>query len=240
MLFLIFFLNNCFAQEIVNVVMVNKKGITEKAKEAEAFIIIKKFNDHFQRLDYKMHAPLVVEKNFNDSNLTVLDGRYNLYHTNGMLSLEGEYVNSFKENTWNNYNDTGKLILQIKYLHNLVIETINPDTLKKEDSKRDILNPDEIEATYGQGKSDWKKYLEQNLNPDVALNSLKGGDVSIKFVIDTQGRCTNIMVKKSVEFVLDEEVKRLIYISPLWNSASQKGRKVKAYRIQPITFIKQE
>ena len=78
---LIVVLNNFFAQKIVNAVMVGKTGITENPKEAEAFIIIKKFNNHFQRLDYKMHAPLVAEKNFNDSNLTILDGRYCEYHT---------------------------------------------------------------------------------------------------------------------------------------------------------------
>ena len=234
------FLHFCYAQQTVNLVFVNKNSITENVKEADAFIVIKKFDTHFQRLDYKMHAPLLKERNYTDSTLTVLDGRYCEYHINGMLRLHGEYVNNFKENTWYNYNDTGKCILQKKYLHNDLIEIIDPDTLKKDQPPTDILKADEKEAMFGNGKNDWRQYLEKNLHGEEANFSLGGGEVRAMFIIDTVGKCTNIMLKKSKEFVLDEEAKRLIYISPPWNPAYQKGRKVRAFRIQPITFAKGE
>jgi hypothetical protein len=232
-------LDNCFSQEIVNVVMVDKNGITENAKDADAFIIVKKFDNHFQRLDYKMHAPLVKERNYTDSTLTILQGKYYEYDANGILSLIGEYENNLKENTWNIYNDTGKVILQEKYKNGLLIETIDPDTVKKVEPNKDSLDKDEKEASFGKGKKDWMKYLVKNLKPDVSLNSVNGGQVRVMYIVDTLGRCTDITLRKSVEFVLDEEAKRIIYNSPLWNSAYQKGKKVKAYRIQPITFVKQ-
>jgi hypothetical protein len=233
------FCSICFSQEIVNLVMVSKNIVTENIKEADAFIIVKKFDNHFQRLDYKMHAPLVKERNYTDSTLTILQGKYYEYDDNGILSLVGEYENNLKENTWNIYNDTGKVILQKKYIHDLLTETINPDTVKKEEPNKDSLDKDEKEASFGKGKKDWMKYLVKNLKGDVALNSVNGGQVRVMYIVDTLGKCTDITLRKSVEFVLDEEAKRIIYNSPLWNSAYQKGKKVKAYRIQPITFVKQ-
>ena len=143
-----------------------------------------------------------------------------------------------KEKTWSIYNDTGKIVLQKKYLNDVLIETIDPDTIKKADESSDLLSKDEREATFGKRDGDWMKYLLKNLKANVAENSVSGGQVRVMYVVDTIGRCIHITLKKSVEFVLDEEAKRLIYTSPLWNPAYQKGKKVKAYRIQPITFIK--
>jgi hypothetical protein len=46
-------------------------------------------------------------------------------------------------------------------------------------------------------------------------------------------------LRKSVEFVLDEEGMRIIEKAPLWEPAMKDGVKLNAYRIQPITFVKQ-
>ncbi len=75
-LLLIILLNNCFAQEIVNVVLIKGDSITQNPKEADAFVIMKKFESHLQRLDYKKNAPLLKERNFTDSTLSILDGKY--------------------------------------------------------------------------------------------------------------------------------------------------------------------
>ena len=61
----------------------------------------------------------------------------------------------------------------------------------------------------------------------------------VKFVVNTEGKCTQIHMAKSVEYVLDEEARRVIENSPLWQPAVQNGRIVNAYRRQPITFSKQ-
>ena len=76
------------------------------------------------------------------------------------------------------------------------------------------------------------------MNAKVGNQSANGGTVRVGFIVDTLGKCIDIHVRKSIEFVLDEEVKRIIYISPPWIPAEQAGKKVKAYRIQPITFVK--
>ncbi len=66
------------------------------------------------------------------------------------------------------------------------------------------------------------------------------GRFKVQFVLDTAGKTTNIYLRKSAEFVLDEEGLRVIRNSPLWQPAFQNGRKVKAYRTQPFTFVVNE
>ena len=79
----------------------------------------------------------------------------------------------------------------------------------------------------------------ENIHSDVAFNSVSGGKVKVFFMVDKQGKTTEIYMNKSVEFVLDEEAIRVIRESPLWIPAYQNGREVNAYCLQPITFFKE-
>ena len=91
---------------------------------------------------------------------------------------------------------------------------------------------------YKKSNKDWINYLTQTLDPEVGNKSVKGGQVRVGFTVNTSGKCVDIYLRKSVEFVLDEEAIRVIENSPLWEPAIQKGRKVNAYRVQPINFAK--
>ena len=226
-----------YAQKIVNYVFVGNNGITENINEAHSFIIIKKYGERFQRLDYKINAPLVKERNFSDSLLSILEGSYNLYNIKGALIETGSYKNNLKDGSWYHFDGENKLILEEKFSSGILVNS-KTDFSTKNDSQNQLPFKDEREATFGKGNNDWIKYLKQNLNSDVALNSLKGGTVMVGFTIDTIGTVFNIYLKRSVEYVLDEEAKRLIEKSPEWKPAFQNGKPLKAYRLQPITFVK--
>jgi protein TonB len=62
----------------------------------------------------------------------------------------------------------------------------------------------------------------------------------VGFVVDKSGKVRDVHLRKSIEFILDNEAVRIIENSPQWNAAFQDGRNVNAYRIQPITFVKGE
>ena len=131
------------------------------------------------------------------------------------------------------------MVLLEKYENGILMSTLNVDTVEKDKAKEDSLKPGEIEAKFKNGNADWMKYLTRNLNADVANNSINGGNVIAQFMVNTTGKCVEINLFKSVEFVLDEEVIRIIEKSPLWQPAVQAGKNVNAYRRQPITFVKQ-
>jgi protein TonB len=230
-----------FSQEIVNLMLVGEKGITEDIKEARSFIVIKQYPGGFQRLDYNMGAPLIRVKNYSDSLLKILHGAIYDYAPDGAITKSGYYANNLKEKTWFYFNDTGKVILEEIYEKGMLIKTINPDTLPKEpgtDNKK--YDKVDKEAQYKKGDHDWIGYLSEALDPEVGNKSVNGGNVKVCFVVNTAGACVEIHLRKSVEFVLDEEAIRVIEKSPLWEPAIQNGRKVNAYRIQPIGFVKDE
>ncbi len=228
------------AQEIVNIVLVGDDGITEDIKKATSFIAVKKYSDSvYERLDYKMGAPLVKLRTYSDANLTILQGSYLEYYPSGGLHILGKYINNIKEKEWYYYDDTGKATLTEIYKAGELIASKIPDTSKKKDSINGITYKDEREAEFRGGKKEWIKYLQKNLKSEVGLNSVKGGIVRVLFIVNTTGNTSNIYLKKSVEFVLDEEALRVIRNSPPWIPAFQNGKTLNAYRLQPITFIKE-
>ncbi len=230
-----------YAQQIVNLVLVGDNGITEDIKEARSFIVVKKYPGGFQRLDYNLGAPLIRVKNYSDSLLKILHGAFYDYAPDGSITKSGYYTNNVKEKTWFYFNDTGKVILEEQYEKGILIKIINPDTLPKEpgtDHKK--FDKVDKEAQYKKGDNDWIRYLSGALDPEVGDKSVKGGTVKICFVVNTSGACVDIHLRRSVEFVLDEEAIRVIENSPLWQPAIQDGKKVNAYRIQPLTFVKEE
>ncbi|HUM64721.1 MAG TPA: TonB family protein [Chitinophagaceae bacterium] len=86
---------------------------------------------------------------------------------------------------------------------------------------------------------DWKKFLERNLNPRVAIdNNAPPGiyTVMIQFVVDTDGSISDIKALNNPGYGLGEEAIRVIKKSKKWEPAIQEGRPAKAYRKQPITF----
>lgn len=226
------------AQAIVNVVLVGDKGVTEDVKEATSFIVIKQYPGNiFERLDYKMSAPLIKLRTYNDSLLTQLQGAYIEYYTNGFIHVKGQYENNMKAGEWYYYSTDDKHQLTETYDNGALIKKEIPDTTKK--VKDSLLYGDEREANFkGNNNKAWVTYLQKNLKSDVAQQSLAGGKVRVLFVINKEGVAENIYMKKSVEFVLDEEAIRVIRASPKWVPAFQNGKTVNAYRIQPLTFQK--
>ena len=236
-LILMFAFSSIHAQQIVNYVFVGDKGITTDVDEAHSFIIVKKYNDRFQRLDYKINAPLIKERNFSDSSLSILEGNYNFYNADGAQIETGNYKNNLKDGAWYHFDNENKIILEEEYKDGVIITT-KTDFSKKSDTLKEESFKDNQEAMFGKGNFEFVKYLKKNINGNVGRDLTKGGIVLVGFTIDTTGKCFNIFLKKSVEYKVDEEARRVIEKCPNWKPAFQNGKLLNAYRLQPISFMK--
>jgi periplasmic protein TonB len=100
----------------------------------------------------------------------------------------------------------------------------------------------EIEASYMGGSSAWARFLNKNLRyPEDAINIGVSGTVMVQFVVDLDGNVSDVKVVSGPEQGgLREEAVRVIMKSGKWVPAVQNGRHVKAYRRQPVTFVKSE
>ena len=98
----------------------------------------------------------------------------------------------------------------------------------------------DVEATFSGGERGWRKYLEQNLNPNVPVeNSAPVGiyTVIVQFIVDRTGAVSDIKTLTNFGYGMEQEVIRIMKQSPMWTPASQNNRTVKAYRKQPVTFV---
>ena len=103
-----------------------------------------------------------------------------------------------------------------------------------------IFTKVEIEAEYPGGTGAWRKFLERNLNGQVATdNSAPAGKytVVVRFIVAKDGSVSDITPETSVGYGMEGEAVRAIKKAPKWTPAQQNGNIVKAYRRQPITFV---
>lgn len=86
----------------------------------------------------------------------------------------------------------------------------------------------------------WKQYLERNLVPEIPVNNNAPAgrySVEVKFVVDVEGRVSDIVALTKHGFGMEEEAIRVIRKSAKWEPAVFDGRMVKAYKRQLITFV---
>ncbi|MBC7873590.1 MAG: energy transducer TonB [Ferruginibacter sp.] len=126
-----------------------------------------------------------------------------------------------------------------------VTPTIQPkiltDTIPVTDTADgNIFEKVEIEASFAGGENAWRSFLERNLNAAVPVdNGAPGGTytVVIQFVVDKEGKISDVKPLTAHGFGMETEVMRVIKRGPRWSPAVQEGRFVKAYRKQPVTFM---
>lgn len=118
---------------------------------------------------------------------------------------------------------------------------ISSDTIPdNETTEEKIFERVEIEAAFPGGENVWRKFLEQNLNAATPVNyGAPAGQytVLIQFVVDKSGKISDIKALTNHGYGMEAEVIRLLKKAPMWSSAIQDGRPVKAYRKQPVTFM---
>lgn len=102
-----------------------------------------------------------------------------------------------------------------------------------------IFTKVEIEAGFPGGDGAWKKFLERNLNGQTPSdNGAPEGTyrVLVQFVVDKEGNVSDVKALTNYGYGMEEEAVKAIKKGPKWTAAEQNGRKVKAYRTQPIVF----
>lgn len=111
--------------------------------------------------------------------------------------------------------------------------------VKKEEDENKIFDKVEIEAKFPGGESQWRRFLERNLDPNTPIdNGAPEGTytVTVQFVVDKEGNISDVRALSNHGYGMEQEAVRVIKKGPKWEPAIQNGRQVKAYRKQPITF----
>ncbi|RPH33367.1 MAG: energy transducer TonB [Bacteroidales bacterium] len=95
--------------------------------------------------------------------------------------------------------------------------------------------------SFGSGDAnEFRAWVAQNMKyPEVAAENGIQGRVFVQFVIEPDGRLSNVRVIRGVDPALDKEAVRVIESSPRWNAGKQRGKPVRVSYTFPITFVLQ-
>ena len=111
------------------------------------------------------------------------------------------------------------------------------EEVEEEAKEEEIFVFVEEEAGYPGGEEARMKFLNDNLvYPAQAREAGLEGKVFIEFVVEKDGRLTDIRVKKSVAPSLDNEAIRVVKMMPKWNPGKQRNTAVRSRFTMPINF----
>jgi protein TonB len=87
------------------------------------------------------------------------------------------------------------------------------------------------------GAAAWSKFLNRNLRfPAEAQDAGKGGRVIVSFVIEKDGRLSDITVTNGAGYGMDEEALRVLKLAKPWKPGIQNGNPVRVRYTIPMNF----
>jgi protein TonB len=95
----------------------------------------------------------------------------------------------------------------------------------------------EVMPTYGKGSDDALRYIYKNVvYPSIARDNGVEGKVTAQFVINEEGKVTNVKILRGIGAGCDEEVLRVLTNMPSWSPGYQGKRPVRVRITVPVTF----
>lgn len=87
------------------------------------------------------------------------------------------------------------------------------------------------------GAAAWSKFLNRNLRfPPEAQDAGKSGRVLVSFVIEKDGRLSDIAIQNGAGYGMDEEAMRVLKLAKPWKPGIQNGQPVRVRYTIPMNF----
>lgn len=116
-------------------------------------------------------------------------------------------------------------------------EVVLESTPPKEETPDEIVDFTEVQASFKGGMKAWYEYLQKNLKyPSQARRMGIEGTVMVRFVVNKDGSVQDVEVLRTIGGGCDEEAKRVIENSPVWNPGKMRGIPVRSRQVIPIKF----
>ena len=134
-----------------------------------------------------------------------------------------------------------KMDFDIEISEQTVLEDVVYEPKIKEEDVDQIFQIVEDRPEPEGGLAAFYGYVADNLEyPEKAVRLNISGVVFVKFVVEKDGRLTDVNVIKGIGAGCDEEAVRVIESAPAWKPGKQRGKPVRVYMTVPIRFILRE
>jgi periplasmic protein TonB len=117
------------------------------------------------------------------------------------------------------------------------IPVILPKQEEEEEEADKVFVVVEKNATPKDGLAGFYKFVSDNIRyPAAARRMGVEGKVFVQFIVDKDGKITNVTTINELGSGLEEEAIRILQIAPPWNPGRQRGKPVKQKMVMPIFF----
>jgi len=194
---------------------------------------------------YTAKGPRRTSIQYSDRTSSTINGRCISYDEKGNATSVVRFNHGVKDGNWYFLTDNRRILRVETYDNGTLLAKKDSTQLNEErDRSEDPLvimpgAPVEIQAELPGGPAAWLNYLSKNMRyPDHAVDNKIQGSPIVAFVVGKDGKIEpdNVYIERSVEYSLDIEAFRVILQSPLWVPAVQKGKTVRSWKKQPLTF----
>ena len=101
----------------------------------------------------------------------------------------------------------------------------------------EIIDFPDVEAEFPGGAAALQAWISSNVvYPETSIEMDDQGRVFLSFVVEADGKITNIVIERGVTTELDREAKRVLRRMPNWSAGEASGRKVRTRCRLPIVF----
>jgi len=111
----------------------------------------------------------------------------------------------------------------------------------KDTTPNKIYTKVETEASFPGGPSAWLKYITRQIQASIdTFTNADYGTCVVRFIVNTDGTVTDVQATTMKGTMLAKVSVNAIKKGPKWIPASQNGRTVTSYRLQPVTLTNPE
>lgn len=135
--------------------------------------------------------------------------------------------------------DDKQLKSEMKNVDAAITKAIVDERRKQQTDDNKIFTRTEIEPKFAGGDEAWRKYLVANLKANTAADEgWKAGTytVMVKFIVRADGAISDVTTENYTGSKTALHCMEVIKNAPKWLPAIQNGKKVNAYKMQPISF----
>lgn len=127
--------------------------------------------------------------------------------------------------------------LDVEVTEETVIEDIVFEEAPEEENVDEVFTIVEDQPEFPGGMQAFFKYVSENMvYPSQARRMGIEGRVYVQFVVDKDGKVTEVKAVKGIGAGCDEEAERVLRESPSFKPGKQRGRPVKVRMVLPIIF----
>jgi len=182
---------------------------------------------------YRNDNSILSDLNYSNYSKKTKDGIYREWYKNQQLKEEINYKEGKLNEKLTTFWSNGQLKRDDVYIEDSLIQGKVFDDKGIETEYFDFFIP----ATFPGGKEALVKFITSvTLYPRYCRKNNIEGEVTVKFIVEKDGKVTNVKVTDSIHELLDKESIKVVKLMPHWAPAKQDGETVRSYFMLPIRF----